>query len=181
MTMMKPITIFDKTDGKILFSMTCDEINAPLYSNDETDYIEGDFPGNTHVIDGVAVKIVVPQTREELVSSISEKLAAHRYQIETSGITIGEIPVLTDRDSQSMISKAWAGNQISPKDRRFKTPEGFVTLTPEFLETIAVAVDNHVQKCFDTEDDVLVKMENTQDLTNFDVVHEWNVAWNEAG
>lgn len=88
-----------------------------------------------------------------------DELFAHaalaRFIKETGGIDVDGSPIATDRESQALISGAFALVQAQPETTiRFKTPAGFVTLDGAQMSAIAVAVAQYVQACFATEADV---------------------------
>lgn len=81
--------------------------------------------------------------------------ALARWRKETGGINLAGQPIATDRESQSLISGAFALVQQQPETViRFKTPSGFVTLDAAQMSAIAIAVAQHVQACFAIEADI---------------------------
>lgn len=89
-----------------------------------------------------------------------DQLAAYaadaRWRRETAGITVSGAAVATDRESQAMLSGAWAYVQQNPAATiRWKAADGFVTLDAAAVTALAVAVGAHVQACFATEADVI--------------------------
>ncbi|WP_337267049.1 DUF4376 domain-containing protein [Oryzifoliimicrobium ureilyticus] len=82
-------------------------------------------------------------------------LAAKRYQLETGGITLQGMRIETDRQSQSMITGAFAYAKEDPDlTVEFKTKDGFVSLTSAQLTAIGAAVAQHVQASFAKEKEV---------------------------
>ncbi len=90
-----------------------------------------------------------PRSAEQLAAYA----AARRYAIETGGITLPNgSQISTDRDSQALITGAWNYVQNSGATSvSFKTVSGFVTMDTATLKTVALAVGDHVQKCFAAE------------------------------
>ncbi|WP_377838690.1 DUF4376 domain-containing protein [Bosea sp. UC22_33] len=81
--------------------------------------------------------------------------AQARFRKESGGISLSGQAVATDRESQALISGAFALVQQQPETTiRFKTPSGFVTLNSTQMSAIAIAVAEHVQACFALEADV---------------------------
>ena len=82
--------------------------------------------------------------------------ASKRYERETAGITISGMPVATDRNSQAMISGAWAIAQSDPDfTTKWKGTDGtFVELDATTITAVARAVGAHVAACFSKEADV---------------------------
>jgi hypothetical protein len=92
-----------------------------------------------------------PSAAVDLKSYAAEK----RFEVETGGITVGDAQVATDRESQAMISGAFAYVQQNPDAAiKWKGENGFVTLDAAAVTAIADAVGAHVQACFAKEADV---------------------------
>lgn len=96
------------------------------------------------------------KTQEDLEQkakqSMVAKIAARRYQAETSGITLNYIQISTEDRSKLLINGAALEATIDPEyTMQWKTPSGFVTLTASEVITIARVVRAHVQACFDRE------------------------------
>ena len=80
------------------------------------------------------------------------EVAQSRYASEISGITVDNIKIKTDRESQALITGAALQVLLDPAYTcNWKTESGFVTLTSEQIQAVAVAVRQHVQGCFDRE------------------------------
>ena len=78
--------------------------------------------------------------------------ASARYAKETAGITVNGAPIATDRDSQALITGAYSYVLAKPDATiNFKSASGFVTLTADQIQAIALAVGAHVQACFAAE------------------------------
>jgi hypothetical protein len=89
-----------------------------------------------------------PITLEQKLS----ELANHRFQVETSNITIAGIQIKTDRESQSMINSAFtalSSGMIESTD--WKGVDGWTSVTLEQLTPLATAVALHVADCFRKE------------------------------
>ncbi|WP_062381974.1 DUF4376 domain-containing protein [Pseudomonas abietaniphila] len=83
-------------------------------------------------------------------------IAARRYQAETSGTTISDMPIDTGRDSQGLITGAALQALIDPNySLHWKTSAGFVDLTGQQVIGVASAVRAFVQACFNRESDLL--------------------------
>lgn len=78
--------------------------------------------------------------------------AARRFILETAGITMSGIAVLTDRESQRLIADAASYvSTYGVASINFKAATGFVTLSAAEVAAIAKAVGAHVQASFSTE------------------------------
>jgi hypothetical protein len=92
---------------------------------------------------------------EVLRALLLDHSASARWRKETGGINLAGQPIATDRESQGLISGAFALVQQQPETTiRFKTPSGFVTLDAAQMTVIAIAVAQHVQACFAIEADI---------------------------
>jgi len=81
--------------------------------------------------------------------------ATKRYAVETGGIVIDTMRVMTDRQSQSLITGAYNYVQANPEVTvKFKTAAGFVELTAAQMTAIANTVGAHVQASFAAEGEV---------------------------
>ena len=84
-------------------------------------------------------------------------IAARRWQAETSGTTFGGMPIDTDDRSKLLINgAALRADRSADYVLRWKTSQGFVDLTAAQVLAVADAVSEHVQRCFDREDALLV-------------------------
>ena len=74
--------------------------------------------------------------------------ASARYAKEVGGITVGNVPIATDRDSQALIDGLWVGAQLSSSGTvQYKSTAGYVSLSDAQVVTIVGAVKAHVQAC----------------------------------
>ena len=129
---------------------------------------------NMHVKDGDAVNLISPEgeilcvLRPEWLEGHPEikavtpleyergkklrELAERRWKEETGGITVQGMALDTSRESQALITGAALQATVDPDySCRWKTAQGFVSLTAGQILAIAGAVRAHVQACFDKE------------------------------
>ena len=80
-------------------------------------------------------------------------LANARWLREESGITVGGVPIATDRASQAMITGVvtYLNEETSVQSIEFKTPAGFATIGRNDMINVAKAIAAHVQACFAVE------------------------------
>lgn len=86
-------------------------------------------------------------------SAMLAHLAAKRWAVETGGISLGQITVPTDRDTQSIVDravKAFGDGDITGAID-FKTPEGFVQIDEATMRAIKATGAQHIQACFSRE------------------------------
>jgi hypothetical protein len=80
------------------------------------------------------------------------EIAAERWKAETGGITLQGMTIDTSRESQALITGAALQATIdSAYTCQWKTSGGFVTLDAAAVLTVATAVREHVQACFNKE------------------------------
>ncbi|HEV2504394.1 MAG TPA: DUF4376 domain-containing protein [Mesorhizobium sp.] len=94
--------------------------------------------------------------KDQLASFAADK----RWRIETSGITVGGVPVATDDRSKIMIIGARVKADGDPNfTTEWKTPAGFATINAAAVIAISDAVLAHVDACFAAEAVVLAQIE----------------------
>ena len=122
---------------------------------------------------GVLIPPVVPDPKTVKIA----ELAALRYQHETSGITLNGMTIETDRQSQAWITGALSFTQLnSSVIINWKTSLGWVELDATQIQAIAMAVAQHIQKCFNVEmlHSVAIKeLINTEDILSYDITTGW--------
>lgn len=88
-------------------------------------------------------------------------IAARRFKAETQGITVNGFAINTERESQNLITGAALSAYMDANYIcRWKTPTGFVDLDAATLISVAQAMRQHVQDCFDREDELLQALED---------------------
>jgi len=111
-------------------------------------------------------------------------LAAHRYVVETGGVTLGAEEVLTDRESQALLTGAFVSitSGLIP-NVEWKLKLGWMTVEAADIAVVAGAVAAHVRKTFAVERVVWeqIGLVADEDLPGFDVLAAWDVAWAAAG
>jgi hypothetical protein len=80
-----------------------------------------------------------------------------RRQYEEGGLSVNGMAIATDRDSQAMITQAVVSYSLNPGLKiNWKLPDGtFMPLTQDIVVQMAMITMGHVQRCFDTESQVL--------------------------
>lgn len=117
---------------------------------------------------------------EEIKTTLSGMVAGKRYSVETGGIEFGGKKIITDRDSQYMISGAVNAVNLDPtRVIKFKTGEGFVELDSSAIVALATAVANHVQDCFSREADLVAAINSATTFAELKTIHseEINKGW----
>lgn len=104
--------------------------------------------GVWRLVDGEVVKESLPVIAPDYPALI----ASERYKREGVGITVEGSVIDTTRDGQALIAGAAVSAILDPNYTcNWKTAGGFVELNAPQLVTIATAVREHVQACFDRE------------------------------
>jgi hypothetical protein len=123
-------------------------------SKQETALVDaaGDWPETPSSL----VSVVAGWSPEPVPVDLQAYAAAKRYAVETGGIVLNGMSVMTDRQSQALITGAYAYVQANPTVTvSFKTPSGFVNLAAAEVTAVANAVGAHVQASFAAEDAVV--------------------------
>lgn len=118
-----------------------------------------------------------PKTLAETISEKLLLLGAHRFEKETGGITINGAEILTDRESQALITGAWVKVQMDENALiDWKGANGWVQIGKTAVEAVAAAVGNHVQACFTNE---RTHAEAIEALTTIEAVeaYDFTVGW----
>jgi hypothetical protein len=93
---------------------------------------------------------------EAIAADWKQRIADRRYEAETSGTIIEDMPIDTGRDSQGLITGAAVQAIIDPSySLHWKTSAGFVDLTAQQVLGVASLVRAFVQACFNRESDLL--------------------------
>lgn len=99
----------------------------------------------------IIAALVGAPSKERLLAYAADK----RWQVETGGIAVAGAAIDTSRDSQAMITGAYAYSQAHPEEPiKFKAASGWVTLDAATIAAIATAVGAHVQASFAVEESV---------------------------
>lgn len=104
-----------------------------------------------HPLTKPAPAVAAVKPIEDLRFDAKQKLAARRFEVETSGIELSGTPIATDRQSQAMLLAALV--QLGADEAvQWKGPDGvFRETTRDQLAAVARAVKGHVQSCFARE------------------------------
>ena len=109
--------------------------------------------------------------------ALLERAAVKRRAVEIGGITVSGVPVYTDPESQAKLHAArTAAKEDAQYTVKWKGAGGtFFSLNATQIIAIADAVRGHVQACFDAEEAVAAKINNSTYTTNAQVdgASEW--------
>ena len=140
------------------------------------DYV---FTGLTDV-NNQPIDPVVAETHfvEHTKRQLRAQLARYRYIVETGGIEVNGVFVMTDRTSQSSIIGAHIRSQINPfATVDWKGVDGWVQLNNAAITAMSTAVLNHVQACFSKERTLSEALDalTLEQLSSFNVHAEWQL------
>ena len=95
----------------------------------------------------------VPRPLEVARAEIKRRATAHRWNVETGGITVASYGrILTSIEDQNRIATAIQGcTSANIQEVDFKGADGWVRITREMLTQISVLIAEHVQLCFTRE------------------------------
>jgi hypothetical protein len=95
-------------------------------------------------------------TQDEMRADLLAYAGRKRRAVEEGGTTVNGLRYESDRTTQQMLTSAVLAAQAvgGPTEFKWKTADGFVTLTAEQVQAIAVVVSLHVQAAFATEAEV---------------------------
>jgi hypothetical protein len=83
------------------------------------------------------------------------EIASARYDAETGGLEVNGVTIDTSRDSQALLIGAVIQALQDPEyTLNWKTTNGWVTLDATTIIAIGTAVRQHVQACFDREEEL---------------------------
>lgn len=105
-------------------------------------------------------EFTAPVPIEPEPADLAAYAAQRRWEVETGGVEVAGNTVATDRESQALINGAFNLVNAMPQPIQFKAAGGFVTLAPEDVVGIAIAVGQHVQACFAKEAEVLAGIDD---------------------
>lgn len=107
--------------------------------------------------------------------TMEELVTAYRYEREVGGVPYLGKTIQTDRETRAN----WIGILINAQSNpaytvTWKTIDGFVTYNAQEAIGAALAVSNHVQKCFDAESAVLAFNPGTE----AEIIQKFEAAYN---
>lgn len=148
--------MYGPVDGLSMASFGLYVIETDVAEEDKVFYLLSDGGVDGSVDKGFRIKWTKnPRKVEDIRSSLKNLAAAKRFEIETGGITFAGKKIITDRDSQYMISGAVNAVSLDPtRIVKFKTHDGFIELDKDAIIALAKAVADHVQACFSREADL---------------------------
>lgn len=118
-------------------------------------------------------------------SGLMEQLAAHRFEFETSGLTLeGGLRLKTDRESQAQLSSSYTTLKYNLiPDTDWKALNGWQVVTLEQIEPFARAMAAHVRGCFRGERAVgtaITSATTMEDIDSIDILVQFTAAYEAA-
>lgn len=124
------------------------------------------YTGETFHLEGVEQaaleQALIDYTQgEDPKNRLKKLIAGYRYDVETAGIMVGGFAIESNRESQALITGATVQAVIDPTYVvRWKTPTGFIELDAQAIIGIATTMRQHVQSCFDREEELVTAVDN---------------------
>lgn len=114
----------------------------------------------------------------ELQADLTEAATAHRWEVETGGITLPKgVQIKTGTDDQARITSVIANAHLAGVESvDFKAANGWITLTLAEIEAIAGAIALHVQACFAAErahHEAIEALPTIEDAQQYDITEGW--------
>jgi hypothetical protein len=170
----KPSIIFLPND----VSVNCPEINAEYAGHRLVERWINYDPSieslkESETTDFVDDKIVITHNyRNPTVNELYAYSANKRWIKETSGVTVDDYVIYTDRQSQSMITGVITLMASQPNITiNFKTASGFIQANSDIIMKIATSIANHVQTCFSQEGAISANIE-AQIITTYQQIDD---------
>ena len=105
---------------------------------------------------------------------LSDEVANQRWKKEISGITVNSMYFgTTDREKALLASKVLAAMNKPGATHKYKTAQGWITVTSEIMIQLGLAVEQYVQSCFDREGELVDLINTTEDLSTIDITAGW--------
>lgn len=105
---------------------------------------------------------------------LRDKVAYRRWQHEIQGISINDLHIGTsDREKALLASKVVTAMNKPGASHKWKTAQGWVTLTSDVMIQLGLTVENFVQKCFDREGELVEAINLADDLSTIDLESGW--------
>lgn len=112
--------------------------------------------------------------REQLIHLKQEEVAHRRWQEETKGIWVNDFYFgTTDREKALLASKVVAAMNKPGATHRYKTGQGWITLTSDLIIQLGLTVEQYVQTCFDNEGALVDQLNSADDPTTVDIESGW--------
>lgn len=132
-----------------------------------------DIPGERWMAKPTPIRTATQARAEKLAA-----LAAHRYAVETGGIVVGGLSVVTDRESQAMVNGTYSSLKDGLiLDTEWKGVNGWMVVTLAEIQPIAQAVAMHVRACFANERAHTIAINILPDdvarIDNYDITTGW--------
>lgn len=150
-----PLALVDDGVRALLDTVLGESMTVALNENHQ---LQGQLAVANALIEELQAKLeAVP---EPVPLTPAERITARRYQAQISGVQFNGMTVDTSADSQALLNGATLSAIIDPNYIcRWKLSDGTrVELTAPQIIAVASAVRDHVQHCFDREDELLTAL-----------------------
>lgn len=120
---------------------------------------------------------LAPKTTDEAKAKKLSELAAYRYGVETGGIELNGVAVLTDRESQATLTGVYVTALINPNIViDWKGADEWIKINKAQVEAVAQVVSTHVQTCFSNERthaEAISALATVEEIIAYDIKTGW--------
>jgi Domain of unknown function (DUF4376) len=168
---MKAYTVYSLTTGAIIGSGSCQDCDLSAQARAGEGILEG-FAGDLErqrvdlsLTPHALAPIIVPtKTLAQLKDEAKTRAASRRWEVEAGGTEWGGVKIATDDRSKMLLMGAKSAALLDPDfSVRWKTENGWVTLTAEPMIAVADAVTAHVAACFAREEQIAAMVDAVAD------------------
>ena len=125
-----------------------------------------------------ALPVEPEPTLEERRERLKDAATAHRWAVETGGITLaGGVQIKTAPEDQARIGQVIQGMEAQGyTDVPFKAASGWLTLTLADMKGVLMAIAAHVRACFEAErahHEAIDALPDASAVESYDVLANW--------
>lgn len=103
-----------------------------------------------------------------------DKVAQRRWEQEVKGLVVNGLYFgTTDREKALMASKVVSAMNLPGASHKYKTAQGWITVSSETMIQLGLGMVNYVQLCFDREGELVEAINTATDLSTIDIDAGW--------
>lgn len=102
----------------------------------------------------------------------SNNITEAKWTAIDSGLELFGHKFATDKDARELLSGVVVGSMLTPKEfYRWKLKDGgWINLTTDQVKALAIAVSQHVEDCFEKEEQLLLKVAQCESKEELDLI-----------
>lgn len=105
---------------------------------------------------------------------LREKVAHRRWEQEVKGLVVNGLYFgTTDREKALMASKVVSAMNLPGANHKYKTAQGWITVSSETMIQLGLGMVQYVQSCFDREGELVEDINTATDLSTIDIDAGW--------